>query len=81
MTRKGRLEEIFSKALHGDDSSLYFVSYRDFEVIAEVPLDPLSGTERDFFRVDPDVDAATTVDSQEIVPVYADRRITIPNRG
>lgn len=39
MTRKGRLEEIFSKALHADDPSLYFVSYRDFESIVEVSLD------------------------------------------
>lgn len=39
MTRKGRLEEIFSKALHADDPSLYFVSYRDFEDVVEVPLD------------------------------------------
>jgi hypothetical protein len=38
MTRKGRLEEIFSKALHGDDAALYYVSYRDFENIVEVPL-------------------------------------------
>lgn len=35
---KGKLEEIFSKALHADDPSLYFVSYRDFESTAEVPL-------------------------------------------
>lgn len=39
MTKKGRLEEIFSKALHADDPSLYFVSYRDFENIVELPLD------------------------------------------
>lgn len=39
MTRKGRLEEIFSRALHADDPSLYFVSYRDFEDIVEIPLD------------------------------------------
>lgn len=39
MTRKkGRLEEIFSRALHADDPSLYFVSYRDFDSIVEVPL-------------------------------------------
>jgi uncharacterized protein (UPF0248 family) len=38
MTRKGRLEEIFSKALHADDPALYYVSYRDFENIVEVPL-------------------------------------------
>ena len=36
--RKGRLEEIFSKALYADDPSLYSVSYRDFESIAEVSL-------------------------------------------
>lgn len=38
MVRKGRLEEIFSKALHADDAALYSVSYRDFNSIVEVPL-------------------------------------------
>ncbi|MDQ5859556.1 MAG: DUF504 domain-containing protein [Thermoproteota archaeon] len=38
MTRKGRLEEIFSKALYADDATLYSVSYRDFENIVELPL-------------------------------------------
>ncbi len=38
MARKGRLQEIFSKALYADDPSLYFVSYRDFESVVEVPL-------------------------------------------
>lgn len=38
MTRKGRLEEIFSKALYADDATLYSVSYRDFESVIEVPL-------------------------------------------
>ena len=38
MARKGRLEEIFSKALYADDAVLYSVSYRDFESIVEVPL-------------------------------------------
>ncbi|MEO9294263.1 MAG: DUF504 domain-containing protein [Nitrososphaera sp.] len=36
--KKGRIEEIFSRALHADDPSLYFVSYRDFDSIAEVTL-------------------------------------------
>jgi hypothetical protein len=36
--RKGRLEEIFSKALYADDPGLYSVSYRDFESIIQVPL-------------------------------------------
>ena len=39
MARKGKLEEIFSKALHtGDDPSKYSVGYRDFERIVEVTL-------------------------------------------
>ena len=39
MTRKkGRLEEIFSKALYADDPRLYTVSYRDFESVVQVPL-------------------------------------------
>jgi uncharacterized protein (UPF0248 family) len=39
MTRKGKLEEIFRKALYADDATLYSVSYRDFENIVEVPLE------------------------------------------
>lgn len=39
VARKGRLEEIFSMALHStDDPNLYSVSYRDFESIIELPL-------------------------------------------
>lgn len=38
MTRKGRLEEIFSKALYADDPSQYFVSYRDFDSVVQVTL-------------------------------------------
>ncbi len=38
MARKGRLEEIFSKALYADNAALYSVSYRDFGNIVEVPL-------------------------------------------
>ena len=38
MARKGRLDEIFSKALYADDASLYSISYRDFENTVEVPL-------------------------------------------
>jgi len=38
VARKGRLDEIFSKALYADDGSLYSVSYRNFETIDEVPL-------------------------------------------
>jgi hypothetical protein len=38
MPRKGRLDEIFSKALYADDTSQYLVSYRDFDNIVDVPL-------------------------------------------
>lgn len=36
--KKGRLEEIFSKAIYADDPRLYTVSYRDFESAVQVPL-------------------------------------------
>ncbi len=38
MTRKGRLQEIFSKALYADNPDLYSVSYRDFSSVVEVSL-------------------------------------------
>jgi hypothetical protein len=38
MTRKGRLKEIFSKALYADSPNLYSVSYREFNSIIEVSL-------------------------------------------
>ena len=36
--RKGKLEEIFSKALYADNPDFYSVSYRDFDSIVEAPL-------------------------------------------
>jgi hypothetical protein len=38
MTRKGRLEEIFSKALYADNPDLYSVSYREYDSIINVSL-------------------------------------------
>lgn len=38
MTKKGKLEEIFSKALYADNPDLYLVIYRDFHSLIEVPL-------------------------------------------
>ena len=38
MTKKGNLEEVFSKARFSEESNLYFVSYRDFEKIREITL-------------------------------------------
>lgn len=48
MARKGRLDEIFSKALYADDASLYSVSYRDFERIVEVTLPEFVELSEDF---------------------------------
>jgi uncharacterized protein (UPF0248 family) len=36
--RKGRLQEILSKALYADDPHLYSISYQDFESVVQVPL-------------------------------------------
>jgi hypothetical protein len=38
VARKGRLDEILSKALYADDAAFYSVSYRDFENIVEISL-------------------------------------------
>lgn len=38
MTRKGIIEEIFSKARFSDESNFYFVSYRDFDKTKETSL-------------------------------------------
>ncbi len=38
MTKKGRLEEIFSKAIYSDDPKLYSVCYRNFDSVLEISL-------------------------------------------
>ena len=38
MSKKGRLEEIFSKAIYSDDPRLYSVYYRDFDSFVKVSL-------------------------------------------
>ena len=38
MSRKGRLQEIFSKALYAETPDQYTVHYRDFNSIVCVPL-------------------------------------------
>jgi uncharacterized protein (UPF0248 family) len=48
MARKGRLDEIFSKALYADDAALYTVSYRDFQNIVEVSLQEFVGLSENF---------------------------------
>jgi uncharacterized protein (UPF0248 family) len=36
--KKGKLQEILSKALYADNPSLYIVSYRDFDTMNSIPL-------------------------------------------
>lgn len=38
VVRKGKLEEIFSKAIHADNPKLYTVAYRDYNETKEVSL-------------------------------------------
>ncbi|NAL77122.1 DUF504 domain-containing protein [Nitrososphaera sp. AFS] len=38
MVKKGKLQEIFSKALYGDDAEGYSVSYRDFNSVVKISL-------------------------------------------
>ena len=53
MTEKGRLKEIFSKALHADDPALYHVSYRDFDSIVKVPLEEFVQLSENFSLIPP----------------------------
>jgi hypothetical protein len=38
MVKKGKLQEIFSKALYGDDAEGYSVFYRDYNSVVKIPL-------------------------------------------
>ncbi|MCE9652241.1 MAG: DUF504 domain-containing protein [Nitrosarchaeum sp.] len=38
MTKKGIIEEIFSKAIFADDTNTYKIFYRDFEKLRETSL-------------------------------------------
>jgi hypothetical protein len=38
MVKKGKLQEIFSKALYGDDAEGYSVFYRDFNSVIKISL-------------------------------------------
>lgn len=53
MTRKGRLKEIFSKALYADDPNLYSVSYREFNSIIKVSLPEFLKLSEDFEIIPP----------------------------
>jgi hypothetical protein len=51
MTKKGIIEEIFSKAQFSDETDLYFVSYRDFEKIIEVDLQEFVKESENFQKI------------------------------
>jgi hypothetical protein len=36
--KKGKLQEILSKAIYADNPHIYIISYRDFDTILSVPL-------------------------------------------
>jgi hypothetical protein len=48
MVRKGKLQEIISKAIYADDPKLYTVAYRDFNEIKEVSLPEFLQLSEDF---------------------------------
>ncbi len=48
MVRKGKLQEVMSKALHADDPKLYTVAYRDFDALREVSLQEFLELSEDF---------------------------------
>ena len=48
MARKGKLQEILSKALHADDPKLYSVAYRDFDQIKQLSLQDFLKLSEDF---------------------------------
>ncbi|MGH9933700.1 MAG: DUF504 domain-containing protein [Nitrososphaerales archaeon] len=48
MVRKGKLQEILSKALHADDPNLYSVAYRDFDEIKQISLQDFLKLSEDF---------------------------------
>ena len=48
MVRKGKLQEILSKAMYADDPKLYTISYRDFDEIKQVPLQDFLKLSEDF---------------------------------
>ena len=48
MVRKGRLQEVISRALHADDPKLYTIAYRDFDHIKQVSLQEFLKLSEDF---------------------------------
>jgi hypothetical protein len=75
--KKGRLEEIFSKALYADDPNLYLVSYRDFESIVEVPLLDFLKVSENFELIPPSRIVLVSKNEQVLYRKFSDIKSTI----
>ena len=75
--RKGKLEEIFSKALYADDPSLYSVSYRDFESVVQVSLLEFLDLSENFELIPANRIIVVSRDGNEL---YRKFRATVRNR-
>jgi hypothetical protein len=51
VTKKGIIEEIFSKAKFANETNLYYVSYRDFERVREVELQEFIEESENFQKI------------------------------
>ncbi|MFQ5440672.1 MAG: DUF504 domain-containing protein [Nitrosopumilaceae archaeon] len=51
MTKKGKIEEIFSKARFSENQESYLVSYRDFEKIKEKTLSEFIKESENFQKI------------------------------
>jgi hypothetical protein len=51
LVRKGKLEEIFSRALYADNPKLYKLTFRDFENYKEVSLDEFIVLSENFQKI------------------------------
>jgi hypothetical protein len=74
--KKGRLDEIFSKALYADDPNLYLVSYRDFDSIVEVPLLEFLNVSENFELIPPSRIVLVSKNGQVLYRKFSDIKST-----
>ena len=51
MVKKGKIEEIFSKAKFSKELDLYYVSYRDFDKVKEITLSEFIKESEEFSKI------------------------------
>jgi hypothetical protein len=71
MPKKGRLEEIFSKALYADDPKLYSVYYRDFNSWVKVSLPEFVNVSENFELIPPNRVMKITKDGKVLYSKYS----------